>query len=239
MPAPVSEDLVRVRRLPDRGTSDRAVVRDILDAGLVCHLAYVHGERPVTVPTLYGRRGDEVFLHGSAASRAMRAGGAGLPVCATVMLLDGLVLARSAFHHSVNYRSVVIHGEAELVEDTDEKIEALRVLTEHVAPGRWADVRPPSPSELRATAVLRLSLEHAVAKIRSGGVGDDAADLGLPVWAGVVPVGTAFGVPVPAPELAEGLEPPASVTRAASLRATTGVPAAIPASVPSPTGGRR
>lgn len=235
MPAPVSDDLVRVRRLPDRGTSDPAVVRDILDAGLVCHLAYLHGDRPVTVPTLYGRSGERLFLHGSAASRAMRAGAAGLPVCATVMLLDGLVLARSAFHHSVNYRSVVVHGEAELVEDADEKVEALRALTEHVAPGRWAAVRPPSPQELRATSVLRLPLDHAVAKIRSGGVGDDADDLDLPVWAGVVPVGTAYGTPVPAPDLADGLEPPTSVTRAAGVRATTGVPAAIP----TPNGGHR
>lgn len=230
MPAPVSEDLVRVRRAPDRGTSDRAVVRAILDAGLVCHLAYLHRDRPVTVPTLYGRSGDDLILHGSAASRAMQAGGVGLPVCATVMLLDGLVLARSAFHHSVNYRSVVVHGEAELVESAEEKTEALRVLTEHVAPGRWDEVRPPTPNELRATSVLRLSLEHAVAKIRSGGVGDAAADLDLPVWAGVVPVGTVYGAPMPAPELADGLEPPASVTRAAAARPTAGVPAAIPTS---------
>lgn len=235
MPAPVTEDLVRVRRAPDRGTSDRAVVRAVLDAGLICHLAYVHHERPVAVPTLYGRSGDHLILHGSAASRAMRAGGAGLPVCATVMLLDGLVLARSAFHHSVNYRSVVVHGEAELIEDAAEKTEALRVLTEHVAPGRWDEVRPPSPAELRATSVLRLSLEHAVAKIRSGGVADDAADLDLPVWAGIVPVGTAYGTPVPATELADGFEPPASVVRAAAVRATTGVPAAVR----SPDGGRR
>ncbi|HSK21796.1 MAG TPA: pyridoxamine 5'-phosphate oxidase family protein [Egicoccus sp.] len=235
MAAPASDDLVRVRRLPDRGTSDRAVVRGILDAGLVCHLAYLHGDRPVTVPTLYGRSADQLFLHGSAASRAMRAGAAGLPVCATVMLLDGLVLARSAFHHSVNYRSVVIHGEAELLVDDDEKVEALRVLTEHVAPGRWAEVRPPSAQELRATTVLRLPLDHAVAKIRAGGVGDDADDLDLPVWAGVVPVGTAYGMPVPAPDLADGLVPPSSVTRAVSVRATTGVPAAISAS----NGGQR
>lgn len=234
-PAPITEDHVRVRRLPDRGTSDRATVRAILDAGLVCHLAYVHRDRPVTVPTLYGRSGDHLYLHGSAASRALRAGAAGLPVCATIMLLDGLVLARSAFHHSVNYRSVVVHGEAELVESTEDKVEALRVLTEHVTPGRWAQVRPPSPQELRATAVLRLSLEHAVAKIRASGVGDDAADLDLPVWAGVVPVGTAYGVPVPAPELADGLEPPASVTAVAAARPTVGVPAAISTSV----GGRR
>ena len=235
MPAPVTEDLTRVRRLPERGTSDRAVVREILDAALVCHLAYLHGDRPVVVPTLYGRSGDVLYLHGSAASRAMRAGGAGLPVCATVMLLDGLVLARSAFHHSVNYRSVVVHGEAELVSGDDAKTEALRVLTEHVTPGRWAEVRPPSPTELRATAVLRLSLEHAVAKVRVGGVGDDAADLDLPVWAGVVPLGTAVASPVAAEGLADGLEPPASVLRAAAVRATGGVPAAIR----TPGGGRR
>ena len=223
------DDLLRVRRLPERGTTSREVVHAILDAGLVCHLAYLHEGRPVSVPTLYGRDGDDLVVHGSAASRAMRAGAAGLPVCVTVMLLDGLVLARSAFHHSINYRSAVVHGDAQAIEDPADKVAALRTLTEHVAPGRWAEVRWPTPKELAATTVLRLSLEHAVAKVRAGGVGDDEADLDLPVWAGVVPMATAVGAPVPAPDLALDLAPPASVV-AASQRdplAETGVPAAI------------
>jgi uncharacterized protein len=195
--APVTPDLTRVRRLPARGSEDRAVVDAILDAGLVAHLGYLVGDRPVVVPTLYGRDGDHLVLHGSAASRAMRTGAAGLPVCATVTLVDGLVLARSAFHHSANYRSVVVHGEATAIEDPDDKVAALRVLTEHVAPGRWAEVRWPTPTELRATTVLRLPLDAAVAKVREGGVGDDPEDLDLPVWAGVVPIATVLGTPEP------------------------------------------
>ncbi|MFA9446943.1 pyridoxamine 5'-phosphate oxidase family protein [Egicoccus sp. AB-alg6-2] len=229
-PAP-DDDLVRVRRLPERGTTSREVVHAILDAGVVCHLGYLHGDRPVVVPTLYGRDGDALILHGSAASRAMRAGARGLPVCATVMLLDGLVLARSAFHHSANYRSVVVHGDAQAIEHPDDKVAALRTLTEHVTPGRWAEVRWPTPQELRATTVLRLPLDHAVAKVRAGGVGDDEADLDLPVWAGVVPVSTQYGQPVEAPGLAEGLTPPVSVSRvsASPTSAVTGAPASIAA----------
>ncbi|MFA9433015.1 pyridoxamine 5'-phosphate oxidase family protein [Egicoccus sp. AB-alg2] len=224
------DDLLRVRRLPERGTTSREVVHAILDAGLVCHLGYLHEGRPVVVPTLYGRDGDDLVLHGSAASRAMRAGAAGLPVCVTVMLLDGLVLARSAFHHSVNYRSVVVHGDAQEIAHPDDKVAALRTLTEHVTPGRWAQVRWPTPTELKATTVLRLSLEHAVAKVRAGGVGDDEADLDLPVWAGVVPLATVVEDPVPAPGLAEDLRPPGSVLAAATAPPRgTGVPTAIPA----------
>lgn len=225
MSAPLPDDLVPVRRAPERSTASRDVVHAILDAGLVYHLGYLHGERPVVVPTLYGRDEDTLILHGSAASRAMRAGA----LCVTVTLLDGLVLARSAFHHSVNYRSVVIHGHAEAIEQPDDKMAALRTLTEHVTPGRWAEVRWPTPKELRATTVLQVSLDHAVAKIRAAGVNDDAADLDLPVWAGVVPMGTVYGDPVAAPDVAEGVEAPASVQRAAAAPATadTGVPAGL------------
>lgn len=205
-------ELVRVRRHPERGSDDPATIAAILDAGLVCHLGYLRqtpdGVRPVVVPTLYGRDGDQLVLHGSAASRAMRSGAAGLPVCATVTLLDGLVLARSAFHHSANYRSVVIHGNAEVVEDRDAKLHSLAVLTDHVAPGRWAAARQPTEAELRATTVLRLPLNHAVAKVRQGGVADDEADLGLPVWAGVVPVATVFGAVSADAGLDPALRPP-------------------------------
>ncbi|WP_205745240.1 pyridoxamine 5'-phosphate oxidase family protein [Egicoccus halophilus] len=235
MSAFLPDDLLRVRRHPERGTTSREVVHSILDAGLVCHLGYLHGDRPVVVPTLYGRDGDELVVHGSAASRAMRAGATGLPVCVTVMLLDALVLARSAFHHSLNYRSVVVHGEAQAIEDPDDKTAALRTLTEHATPGRWAEVRWPTPQELRATTVLRLSLDGAVAKVRAGGVGDDEADLDLPVWAGVVPVATSWGEAVATPGLADGLVPPASVVAAASRPSltATGVPAGLSASLTS------
>jgi uncharacterized protein len=222
--SPVTRDLTRVRRAPERGSEDRDRVDAILDAGFVCHLGYLVGDRPVVVPTLYGRDGDHLVLHGSAASRAMRAGAAGLPVCLTVTLVDGLVLARSAFHHSANYRSVVVHGEARPVEDPDDKVAALRVLTEHVTPGRWAEVRWPTPAELRATTVLTLPLDAAVAKVRDGGVQDDPADLGLPVWAGVVPIDTVLG----APEPDAGLDP-ALIARPPALTADErrhGAPAA-------------
>jgi uncharacterized protein len=215
---PVTRELTRVRRAPDRGTEDREVVDAILDAGLVCHLGYVVGGRPVVVPTLYGRDGDHLVLHGSAASRAMRTGAAGLPICATVTLVDGLVLARSAFHHSANYRSVVVHGDAEAVTDVDDKVAALRVLTEHVTPGRWAEVRWPTPAELRATTVLRLPLDAAVAKVRDGGANDDAADLDLPVWAGVVPLATVHGAPEPDPDLDPELIPSAPASTADERR---------------------
>lgn len=224
MASPVTRELTRVRRAPERGTDDRGVVDAILDAGFVCHLGYLVEDRPVVVPTLYGRDGDHLVLHGSAASRAMRTGAAGLPVCVTVTLVDGLVLARSAFHHSANYRSVVVHGDAEVVADADDEVAALRVLTEHVAPGRWAEVRWPTPAELRATTVLRVPLDAAIAKVRDGGVDDDPADLDLPVWAGVVPLATAYGAPEPDPALDPRLtaRPPAS---AADGR-RRGVPAA-------------
>ena len=224
-PSAPTDDLLRVRRHPERGTRDPATVRAILDAGLVCHLGYLHDGRPVVVPMLYGRDGDTLVLHGSAASRALRAGGAGLPVCATVTIVDGLVLARSAFHSSANYRSVVVHGEAVAIEDRDAKLAALAVLTDHVAPGRWDEARPPTDRELAATGVLRLSLAHAVAKIRDGGVADDETDLDLAVWAGVVPLATVVGTPQPAEGLAPDLDLPAAVTSASAP--AVGAPAAL------------
>lgn len=208
MSTSVTEDLLQVHRLPERGSRDRAVIDAILDAGLLCHLGTIRDGRPVVLPTLYGRDGDRLILHGSAAARSLRAGAAGLPVCATVTLVDGLVLARSGFHHSANYRSVVVHGEAQLVTEPAAKLAGLEVLTEHVAPGRWAQLRLPSDAELNATTVLSLPLDHAVAKVRDGGVKDDVADLDAPVWAGVVPVSTHLGEPQPEPGLAPDLIPP-------------------------------
>ena len=177
----------QVRRLPERGTLERAAVHAILDEGLFCHVGFATERGPVVIPTLYARDGERLYLHGSPASRMLRALSRGVPLCITVTLVDGLVLARSVFNHSVNYRSVVVFGTATLVED-DEKREALRALTEQLAPGRWDEARQPTPTELKATSILALGLDEASAKVRTGAEEDDAEDLELPVWAGVVPV---------------------------------------------------
>jgi nitroimidazol reductase NimA-like FMN-containing flavoprotein (pyridoxamine 5'-phosphate oxidase superfamily) len=178
----------RVRRLPKRGTFDRDVVYRILDEGLVCHVGFLAEGKPVVIPTGYGRRDDTLYIHGSAASRMVRTLAQGVDVCVTVTLFDGLVLARSAFHHSVNYRSVVIFGRATAVENHAEKMQALRIFTEHLVPGRWADVRQPTDKELAATTVLALPLNEVSAKVRTGPPVDDEVDYALPVWAGVLPL---------------------------------------------------
>lgn len=217
-----TDALVLVRRKPERGSTDRQLIDAILDAGVLCHLGYQERGRPVVVPTLFARLDDQLVLHGSAASRAMRAGAASLPICATVTLLDGLVLARSANNHSANYRSVVVHGDATPVIGREAKLAALAALTEHVSPGRWAQVRPPDEQELRSTTVLSLPLTHAVAKVREGGVIDQERDHHLDVWAGVVPVGTRWDAAVPDAGVAAHLAPP--VWHAEGR--PTGVPAA-------------
>ncbi len=187
----------QVRRLPKRAVYDREAVYRILDEGLVCHVGFVQDGQPVVIPTGYGRDGDTLFIHGSVASRMLRHLAQGVEVCVTVTLLDGLVLARSVFHHSMNYRSVVIFGTAKLVEDEVTKREALRAITEHIAPGRWPEVRPPSESELKATWVLALPLEEVSAKVRTGPPLDDEEDYALPVWAGVLPLKLRPEQPVP------------------------------------------
>jgi len=187
----------QVKRLPKRGKYDRETVHKILDEGFVCHVGFSVDGQPFVIPTNYGRTGDVLYLHGSAASRMLRTLSGGVPVCVTVTHVDGLVLARSAFHHSVNYRSVVILGNARLVEDPAEKMEALRLFTEHVMKGRWDDVRQPTEQELKATTVLALPLEEVSAKVRTGGPIDDEADYTLPVWAGVLPLEVAAKPPVP------------------------------------------
>ncbi|MGB2679501.1 MAG: pyridoxamine 5'-phosphate oxidase family protein [Candidatus Acidiferrum sp.] len=187
----------QVKRLPTRGHYDRETVYAILDAGFVCHVGFNADGQPYVIPTNYGRSGDTLYLHGSAASRMLRTLSGGVPVCVTVTHVDGLVLARSAFHHSVNYRSVVILGTARLVEDPAEKMAALRVFTEHVLKGRWDDVRQPSEQELKGTMVLALALEEVSAKVRTGGPVDDEADYALPVWAGVLPLETVAQPPQP------------------------------------------
>jgi len=178
----------QVKRLPKRGRYDSETVHQILDTGFVCHVGFSVDGQPYVIPTNYGRNGDTLYLHGSAASRMLKTLGGGVPVCVTVTHVDGLVLARSAFHHSVNYRSVVVLGTARIVDDSAEKREALRLFTEHVLKGRWDDVRQPTEQELKATTVLALPLEEVSAKIRTGGPVDDEPDYALPVWAGVLPL---------------------------------------------------
>jgi nitroimidazol reductase NimA-like FMN-containing flavoprotein (pyridoxamine 5'-phosphate oxidase superfamily) len=189
-----------LRRLPKRGVFDRAEVFKILDEALVCHVGFNdESGRPVVIPTAFGRDGERIYLHGSAASRMLRGLAGGLPVCVTVTLIDALVLARSAFHHSTNYRSVVIMGEAVPVEDEAAKNAALQVITNHLVPGRWDDARHPTAKELKATSVLSLDLEEVSAKVRTGGPIDDDEDLSLPIWAGLIPLRMKAGEPLPEP----------------------------------------
>ena len=177
----------RVKRVHDRAVYDRTRIDEILDAALICHLGFEHHGQPYVIPTLHARVGDKLYVHGSAASRLLRHAESGAPVCVTVTLFDGLVLAKSVFNHSVNYRSALVFGTATLV-DGEEKREALRALTEQLAPGRWEEARQPTDQELKATWILSLPLDEASAKVRTGGPEDEPEDVDLPVWAGVVPV---------------------------------------------------
>jgi nitroimidazol reductase NimA-like FMN-containing flavoprotein (pyridoxamine 5'-phosphate oxidase superfamily) len=204
-------DRTRVRRVPQRGAYERETVEAILDETLVSHVGFVHEGQPVVIPTLHARLGDRLYLHGSAASRMLRRLANGVPVCATATLVDGLVLARSAFHHSVNYRSVVVFGTATLIESGDETAKALELFTEKLVPGRWADVRPPTRQELKGTKVLGLPLDEASAKVRTGPPIDDDEDYDLPVWAGVLPLATQVAEPQPDPRLDPAIETPAYV----------------------------
>jgi nitroimidazol reductase NimA-like FMN-containing flavoprotein (pyridoxamine 5'-phosphate oxidase superfamily) len=202
-----------LKRLPLRGSYDREVVHRILDEGFICHVGFAVDGQPFVIPTGYARDGDTLYLHGSAASRMLRSLAGGIPVCVTVTLIDGLALARSAFHHSINYRSVVILGVAELVEDEQEKMAALKAFTEHVIPGRWDAVREPNEQELKGTSVLRLPLVEVSAKIRTGPPKDDEEDYAIPVWAGELPLRIVTGTPVPDPQLAVGIALPDHVAR--------------------------
>lgn len=197
-----------LRRLPERGRYDRATIDAILDAGFVCHLGMVIHDSPVVVPTLYARRDDHVLVHGSPAARSLRHLQGGAEVCVTVTLLDGLVLARSAFHHSANYRSVMLYGVPRRIEDLAERREALEYLTDHLVPGRLPHLRPITEQEVRATTVLEVPIEEASAKVRSGPPEDDEDDYVLPIWAGVVPLRLAAADPVPDPRNLAGLQPP-------------------------------
>jgi uncharacterized protein len=187
----------RVRRLPERGHYDRETVFPILDEAFICHIGFIADGKPVVIPTLFGREGDKFYFHGSAASRMLRNLKEGIDCCITVTLVDGLVLARSGFHSSMNYRSVVIFGRASEITNPAAKTHALSVISEHLLPGRWAEVRGPSDQELKGTTVLVLELDEVSAKIRTGGPKDDAEDYDLPVWAGILPLTPTYGTPEP------------------------------------------
>ena len=203
----IPTDRTRLKRLPQRGSYDLDVIHAILDEAFVCHVAFTVDEQPYAMPMAYGRVGSQFYLHAASVGRLVRTSAAGLSLCATVTLIDGLVLARSAFHHSVNYRSVVVLGRARLVDESAEKESALRAIVNHVVPDRWDDVRTPSAQELKATGVLALALNEASAKVRTGGPIDDEEDYGRPVWAGVVPLRTMFGVPEADPRVLADVAP--------------------------------
>jgi len=191
-----------LKRAHERGTYDRATVHAILDEALICHVAFLHDGAPAAIPTAHWRDGDVLYIHGSSASRAIRALEAGSPACVAVTLTDGLVLARSGFHSSINYRSVVIYGRARKIADDREKLEKLKTFMEKIAPGRWDGLRAPNSKEMKATTVLAFDLEEVSAKVRAGGVVDEPEDMDDPVWAGVVPVHRTFGTPEPDSQLA-------------------------------------
>jgi uncharacterized protein len=203
----------RIVREPQRAVYDREVIYKILDEGFVCHVGFTADGQTYVIPTMYARVGDAIYFHGSAASRMLRGVGSGLNVCVTVTLADGLVLARSVFNHSMNYRSVVALGNATIVDALDEKLGALRAFTEKILPGRWNDARPPNEKEQKATSILRLSLNEVSAKVRVGDVEDDAEDYALKVWAGIVPLRLVAGEPVRDARCDEGIAVPGYAKR--------------------------
>ena len=203
----------KLRRLPKRGSYDVETIYKILDEGFIAHLGFSSGEgQTFVIPTGYARRENELLIHGSSASRMMRALSEEIEICVTVTLIDGLVLARSAFHHSMNYRSVVVFGAAKIIKDETEKMEALRLFTEHILPGRWREVRLPTTNELKATTVLALPLNEASAKIRSGNPVDEAEDYALDVWAGVIPLEMKAGEPLLDPHVSREIVQPDYIT---------------------------
>src|ERR1051326_2963093 len=201
-------DRTKLKRLPKRGHFDRETVYAILDEGFICHVGFVVDGQPFVIPTGYARVDDKLYIHGSQASRMLRSLAEGIEACVTVTIVDGLVLARSAFHHSINYRSVLVFGRATLVSDAQEKYAALTALSEHIVPGRWADGREPNEQELKLTTVLRLPLAEASAKVRTGPPLDDEEDYALPIWAGVVPLKVTAGEPIKDPLLTQEVSVP-------------------------------
>jgi nitroimidazol reductase NimA-like FMN-containing flavoprotein (pyridoxamine 5'-phosphate oxidase superfamily) len=203
-----SSAAVRVRRHPERGAYDTETINAILDEARICHVGFVHAGRPFVIPTIHARSGETLYVHGSPASRMLRELSDEVDVCVTVTLLDGIVLARSVYNHSMNYRSVVVLGRARLLSEDAEKIAALATIVEHVVPGRWGDARRPTDKELKGTFVLALPLDDASAKVRTGPPTDFDDDLDLPVWAGVLPLALAAGAPEPDPALNAGIPLP-------------------------------
>jgi nitroimidazol reductase NimA-like FMN-containing flavoprotein (pyridoxamine 5'-phosphate oxidase superfamily) len=201
----------RLRRLPKRGSFDRETVYSILDESFICHIGFAVDGQPYVIPTAFGRIDDHLYIHGSSASRMLRTISGGVQMCFTTTLVDGLVIARSAFHHSINYRSVVVLGIATLVTDLDEKNHALEAVTNHIVPGRWADVRWPNELELKATSVLKLPIDEASAKLRTGPPIDDDEDYDLDVWAGVLPLNMNTGEPVDDGRLTEKAKLPDNI----------------------------
>ena len=208
MPTFEKSDLNRVRRVPQRSHYDRETIYAIVDEAPICHVGFVQDDRPFVIPTIHARMGDSLVLHGAPASRILKQIEAGNEVCITVTILDGLVLARSVFHHSMNYRSAVLFGRGRIIDDASEKMEALEVLTDHVMPGRWQDARTPNAKELKATTVVAISIELASAKVRAGGPSDEEEDYALPVWAGVVPMRQQALPPIDDSLLGDGLPVP-------------------------------
>ena len=201
----------RVRRLPARAIYDTDTIYPIIDEALICHVGFVADGQPFVIPTIHARMGDTIILHGAKASRLLKHAAAGEALCITCTIVDGLVLARSVFHHSMNYRSAVIFGRGRLAENDDEKWAALEAITEHVMPGRWADARQPNELEMNATSVILVEIEEATAKVRSGPPGDEEEDYALPIWAGVLPSQIQYGAPVDDPKLGEGIGVPGYV----------------------------
>jgi nitroimidazol reductase NimA-like FMN-containing flavoprotein (pyridoxamine 5'-phosphate oxidase superfamily) len=212
MPETPPSERTRVKRHPERGAYDRATIDGILDEALFCHVGYVADGRPRVIPTIHARVGDTLYVHGSNASRTLRTIKGGDEVCIVTTLLDGLVLARSAFMHSMNYRSVVVYGRTREVSDREEKWMAQKALVDHVCAGRSDQVRMPTDDELRQTTILAVPLEESSAKLRTGPPRDDEADYDLPLWAGVLPMSTVPQTPLDDPRLGHGLEPPPNVT---------------------------
>ncbi|MDB9517591.1 pyridoxamine 5'-phosphate oxidase family protein [Roseofilum reptotaenium CS-1145] len=194
-------DRSAVKRNPKRGCYDRATIEQILDEALVIHVGFIAQDQPFVIPMSYGRDGDRLYIHGAVASRMLKNLEQGIEICVSATILDGIVIARSLFHHSMNYRSVVLFGRATLVDDEQEKLHALKVLSEHIVPGQWEQARQPTPAEMKATTVLAFPIEEGSAKVRSGDPKDDAADYKLPIWAGQLPLKLTPGVPIPDSQL--------------------------------------
>jgi len=199
-----------VRRLPERGRYDIETIHQVLDEALICHVSFVTDDGPVVIPTIHARVGDTLYLHGSHASRMMRST-VGEDVCVAATIVDGIVAARALFHHSLNYRSVVVFGTTRVVDDEDERIAAFKAITEHVLPGRWDEGRQPNVKEDKGTKLLAVEISEASAKVRTGPPGDDEEDLSSGIWAGVIPISTVAGQPIPAPDLEAGVNVPPSV----------------------------